>query len=143
MKYDDLLRSRRIRRQRVSRAEVDQALQRAARDLKTARKIIAEDWDWGFAVAYNAVLQASRGYMFSRGYRPAGAEGHKNTFAFMQIAMGGGYEEMMTYFDRMRNKRNQAIYDVAGLITETEARNLLAKAEEFVKVIRGKLGTKK
>lgn len=45
MKYDELLRSRRIRRERISRAEIDQALQRAARDLKTARKIMAEDWD--------------------------------------------------------------------------------------------------
>jgi hypothetical protein len=39
----------------------------------------------------------------------------------------------------MRNKRNQAIYDVAGLISETEARNLFAKATEFVKLIRGSL----
>jgi len=31
-------------------------LERADRDLKTARKIMAEDWDWGFAVTYNAVL---------------------------------------------------------------------------------------
>jgi len=35
----------------------------------------------------------------------------------------------------MRNKRNQAIYDMAGLITETEARNILEKAESFVKMI--------
>ena len=140
MKYDQLLGSRRIRREQISPDEVDHALQRAARDLKTARKIMAEDWDWGFAVAYNAVLQASRAYMFSRGYRPAGAEGHKNTFAFMRLAMGKGYQEMIAYFDRMRGKRNRAIYDVAGLISETEARNLLEKAEEFVKLIRGKLG---
>jgi len=57
----------------------------------------------------------------------------------MRIAMGKGYEEMIGYFDRMRKKRNQAIYDVAGLITQTEARNLLAKAEGFVEHIRGKL----
>lgn len=57
--------------------------------------------------------------------------------------MGKGYDEMISYFDRMRNKRNRAIYDVAGLITETEARNLLEKAEEFVKLIRGRLSRKK
>ncbi len=139
MKYDELLNSRRIRKERISRPEIDRALQRAARDLRTARKIMSEDWDWGFAVAYNAVLQASRAYMFHRGYRPGSPEGHKNTFAFMRIAMERDYEEMVTYFDRMRNKRNQAIYDVAGLITETEARKLLKQAEQFVKVIREKL----
>ena len=142
MKYDDLLKTGRIRPQRVSDAEIRRALDRAQRDLKTARKIMAEDWDWGFAVAYNAVLQASRAYMFAQGYRPAGAEGHKNTFAFMRLAMGKGYEDLITYFDRMRNKRNQAIYDVAGIITQTEARNLFAKATDFVQLIRRKLADK-
>ena len=63
MSYDELLREGRIRRARIPRREVQQALQRAERDLRTARKIMAEDWDWGFAVTYNAVLQASRAYM--------------------------------------------------------------------------------
>jgi hypothetical protein len=35
----------------------------------------------------------------------------------------------------MRNNPNQAIYDVAGLITETEARNVPKKAEGFVEMI--------
>jgi len=139
MKFDELVRGGRIRKENVSSAEVNQALERAERDLKTARKIMAADWDWGFAVAYNAILQASRAYMFAHGYRPASAEGHKNTFAFMRVAMGKDYEDLMLYFDRIRNKRNQAIYGAAGLITETEARNLLAKAAEFVKLIRSKL----
>lgn len=139
MKYDDLLKSGRIRKERISQDETAAAMKRAERDLRTARKIMSADWDWGFAVAYNAVLQASRAYMFSQGYRPASAEGHKNTFAFVRVAMGGNYEDMITYFDRMRNKRNQALYDVAGAITETEAKNLLNKATEFVDLIRDRL----
>jgi len=100
---------------------------------------MADDWDWGFAVAYNAVLQASRAYMFAHGYRAAGADMHKNTFAFMIVALGGELEELITYFDRMRSKRNRALYDVAGMISETEARSLLKKAVEYVKLIRAKL----
>ena len=45
-------------------------------------------------------------------------------------------EDIIDYFDRMRAKRNQAIYDVAGLITQTEARNLFARAKAYVKMIR-------
>jgi uncharacterized protein (UPF0332 family) len=100
---------------------------------------MAEDWDWAFAIAYDAVFQASRAYMFAQGYRPASAESHKNTFAFMRLAMGKGYGRLVGYFDRMRVKRHRAIYDVAGLITETEARNLFAKAEDFVKLVRERL----
>lgn len=139
MKYDDLLKSGRIRRQRISQDEIDRALERAKRDLRTAQKVMAGDWDWGFAVAYNAVLQASRAYMFAKGYRPVGAEGHKNAFAFMRKALGKRYDDLITYFDRVRNKRNQAIYDVAGLITETEAKNLFKQATDFVKLVRGLL----
>lgn len=61
----------------------------------------------------------------------------------MKIFMGKEYEDLISYFDRMRNKRNQAIYDVAGLITETEARSLFSKATEFVKLIRRSLADKK
>jgi len=140
MSYDDLLRSRRIRRENASQGEIDRALERAQRDLATSRKIMAEDSDWGFAVAYNAVLQASRAYMFAQGYRPASTEGHKNTFAFMKAALGPGYQELISYFDRMRRKRNQAVYDAAAMISETEARDLLENAEQYVGMIRAKLG---
>jgi len=139
MIYDELLRSGRIREEKVSRLSVRQALERAERDLQVAARLIAEDLDWAFAISYNAVLQASRAYMFAQGYRPASAEGHKNTFAFMRIALGKEHEELITYFDRMRVKRNQATYNVAGLITETETQNLLEKARDFVAWIHNKL----
>jgi uncharacterized protein (UPF0332 family) len=135
MALDDLLRSGRIRREAVSAAEIQQALRLADRDLRVARKLMAEEPDWGFAVAYNAVLQAARAFMFTRGYRPTSAEGHKNTFAFLGAALGGEHADLVSYFDRMRNKRNQAIYGMAGRIAETEARNLLTKATEFVRMI--------
>ena len=135
MAIDDLLRSGRIRRERISPAEVGEALALADRDLRVARKLIGEDLDWGFTVAYSAVLQAARAFMFAKGYRPATAEGHKNTFAFLAAALGPEHEDLVGYFDRMRNKRNQAVYGMAGRIAETEARNLLAKATEFVRLV--------
>jgi uncharacterized protein (UPF0332 family) len=142
MKYDDLINEGRIHRQKISRNEIKSALERAERDLKTAQKIIGEDWDWGFAVAYNAVLQASRAYMYSKGFRPSSHENHKNTFAFMKLEMGKDFETLITYFDRMRTKRNRAMYDVAGLITEAEARSIFKKAKEFVKLIKSLLEKK-
>jgi HEPN domain. len=142
MDLETLLKEGRVHKEKISSQEIHRALARTERDLKTARKIMAEDWDWGFSITYNAVLQASRAYMFAQGFRPSHGEGHKNTFAFMKIFMGKEYEDLISYFDRMRNKRNQAIYDVGGLITETEARNLFARATEFIKLIRGSLTDK-
>ena len=69
MKYDELLKAGKIHRQKFSRPQIDQALKRAERDLKTAQKLLGQDYDWAFAIAYNAVLQASRAYMFAQGDR--------------------------------------------------------------------------
>ena len=139
MPHEELLRTGRIRRETVTPAEIREAMKLAARDLRLARKILLEDADWGFAVAYNAVLQAGRAFMFAEGYRPASAEGHKNTFAFLLGALGPAHEEMVTYFDRMRTKRNVAIYGMAGRVADSEARTLLAHAERFVRLIRERI----
>ena len=74
--------------------------------------------------------------MFAKGYRPSSAEGHKNTFAFLAAMLGSEHADLVSYFDRMRNKRNQAVYGMAGHIAETEARNLLTKATDFVRLVR-------
>ena len=43
--FEELLRGGRIRKEKVSQAEVRRALERAKRDLRTAKKIMAEDCD--------------------------------------------------------------------------------------------------
>jgi uncharacterized protein (UPF0332 family) len=136
MSIDDLLRAGRIRRETISRPEIHEALKLADRDLRVARKLMADETDWGFTVAYNAVLQAARAFMFAKGYRPASAEGHKNTFAFLAAALGPEHVDLVSYFDRMRNKRNQAVYAMAGRIADTEARNLLKKATDFLRLVK-------
>jgi len=56
MQFDDLLRRRKIHRHRASSEEIARLMQLAERDLRLARHTMAEDWDWGFSIAYNAVL---------------------------------------------------------------------------------------
>jgi len=140
MRFDALLRQRKIFAHRATPDEIARLLALAKRDIRTARHVMAEDWDWAFSIAYNAVLQAARAYMYSQGFRPAAAQGHKNTFAFMRIALGDKFASLVGYFDRMRMKRNQAIYDVAGSITEAEARAIFGKAVEFVDIVRARVG---
>lgn len=140
MAFEELLRQRRIHPHRATSEEITRLLALADRDIKMARRTMAEDWDWAFSIAYNAVLQSARAFMYSQGYRPATEQGHKNTFAFLRAALGDDFASLVGYFDRMRTKRNQAIYDVAGLVTEAEARAIFRKAVEFVKLIKGRIG---
>ena len=140
MPFEGLLRQRRIHAHRAMPEEIGRLLALADRDIRMARSVMAEDWDWAFSIAYNAVLQAARAFMYFQGFRPATDQSHKNTFAFMREALGDEFASLVGYFDRMRRKRNQAIYDVAGLITEAEAKAIFEKAVEFVELIKARAG---
>jgi hypothetical protein len=68
---------------------------------------MAQDWNWAFAITYNAILQTSRAYMFFKGYRPAPKQGHKNNFALSCCSLwAGDYRDVITSFNRLRMKRN-------------------------------------
>lgn len=139
MNIQQLLEERRIYKGPIAEATISAALARAQRDLNTAREVINIDTDWAFSIAYNAVLQASRAFMFAQGYRPASNEGHKNTFAFMMNVVGESHAPLIAYFDHIRVKRHQVTYDAVGIVTQTETQDLLSKAKEYVAWIRQQL----
>lgn len=87
--------------------------------------------DRRFATAYNAALQSAKMAIACAGYRVAGPGHHATTFEAVEIAMGPSVSGLVTYFDMCRRKRNQVDYDRASAATETEAEELLVKAEEF------------
>jgi len=107
----------------------------AHRDLETARDIFDKNVDWCFNIAYNAMLQAARAVMFSNGYRTVGAHQHVTTIEFIRIALGEDFAEIVEYMDRMRKKRNQAVYDMTGLVSSREAAEAVATAEEFISAL--------
>lgn len=139
MNFKSLLDEGKIKPIKSSKEEIKDILSLADRDIKMAEFVITQDLDWAFSIAYNASLQASRAYMYSQGYRPTSKQSHKNTFEFMKLALGKKYEDLVGFFDRMRPKRNRAIYDTAGLITETEVKQLYKKSKEFIGIIKNKL----
>ncbi|MCB0324027.1 MAG: HEPN domain-containing protein [Bdellovibrionales bacterium] len=140
MTLEELLRKRRIREQTVNRSDVHALLEKADSDLRTAEKILSESVPWAYTIAYNAVLQASRAFIFSEGYRLEAKEAHKNTFLFLRAVLEQDVLDYVTFFDRVRVKRHQAVYDASADFSETETRNLLSKAEEFIDHLRQRIG---
>lgn len=57
-------------------SQIEAQLRLARRDLKAAAEMLDKDLDWAFNIAYNAVLQATRGLIYSEGYRLSGGEGN-------------------------------------------------------------------
>jgi uncharacterized protein (UPF0332 family) len=129
---DDLEQQGLIRKLPFDQKKVDDALAHARRDLATAGTILANDQDWAYTIAYNAVLQAGRALMFSKGYRPDGANQHVAVVKFAEQFLD--QSDTIT-FDRMRRKRNSSVYDTAGTITDSEAEFALKQAEVLVKKI--------
>lgn len=111
---------------------VKEALALARRDLGVARSLLASSSDWAFTVAYNAILQAGRALMFSKGYRPAGSNQHISVVRFCEEFFS---RDDILWFERMRRKRHQSVYDSAGSVSEREAENAVGKAEEIVRTV--------
>jgi hypothetical protein len=91
--------------------------------------------DRRFATAYNAVLQLAKMAIACAGYRVVGPGHHLTTFEAVETAMGPPVSRLVAYFDTCRRKRNQVDYDRVNAATETEAEELLAKAEDFRELV--------
>ena len=133
--YSELRRANRIKAGRFSKKQIRDCLKLAERDIATAKKIVADNSDWGYNIAYNAMLQAARAVMFSRGYRATGEGQHATTIEFVHNALGDEFTSTLEFMDRMRRKRNRAVYDMAGFISSREASEAIETAEGFVRAI--------
>jgi hypothetical protein len=102
-----------------------------ARDLADAR-VAGLSADRRFATAYNAGLLAANMAIACAGYRVTAKTGHhKVSFDSMKLALGSGASKYADYFETCRRKRNVIDYTHSHVATDTEAKEILAKATEF------------
>lgn len=136
MNWQSLLDNRSVREHATSLSEIEGLRSVVARDLQDAG-LAALSADRRFATAYNAILQLAKMAIACAGYRVAsGTAGHHLvTFQAVKIALGPRVYPLASYFEICRRKRNTLDYDNANVATETEAAELLGKAEEFRKLV--------
>ncbi len=121
----------------VPQPEIQGLLELARRDVRTAHELMNIDLDWALIVAYNSALQAGLALVYAKGYRPRGAERHKTLIRFLQATLDPSLRPKLNRLDRIRRKRHQAVYRLAGAVSETEARGTIQFAGEFVAQIAG------
>lgn len=142
MSYKKLLAKGLIKSFKAEPSQIKDQLVIARRDMKAAQEMMGKDNDWAYSIAYNALLQAARALMFAEGYRPSGEGQHKTAIMFAQIALGKKFEDEVRFFDKMRIKRNQVVYDIAGLVSEEEAKQALEFARGLIDRIEAELEEK-
>lgn len=106
--YSKLVESGRVKLGRFSRQQIDSCFQIAKRDLETSKIVIKFSPEWAFNIAYNAMHQVGRAFMFSSSYRAVGEAHHATVVQFLETGLGEECGTILAVMDRMRRKRNRA-----------------------------------
>lgn len=139
MPYEKLLENRIIEPVEVSDEEIAGRLRAASRDIEVAQSVAGLDLDWAFTIAYNGILQTALAFMYSKGFRPRGEGKHFNTFRFLKEALPEAFEKEISLMQKLRKKRNQAVYQSKGMVSEKEAQNIIKFSLDFLNEIMGLL----
>lgn len=120
-----------LRSHQTSRQEIADLLRIVERDLQDA---VADGLsaDWRFGIAYNAALKLCTVLLSASGYRAEKNLQHYRTIQALPLILGAKCKGDADYLDTCRVKRNRAEYDQAGVVSDTEARELV----EFVVELR-------
>ena len=131
-RYSKLLDKRQIEQETFSREQVGDRLKIARRDLVASAEMLGSAHEWAYAIAYNAMLQSGRAFMFNEGFRAKGEGHHLIVIQFLRAGLGPEWEDVLDVMDRMRRKRNRSLYDTTGAISIKEAGEAVETAKDFV-----------
>ncbi|MGA7294982.1 MAG: hypothetical protein WBW85_20795 [Terriglobales bacterium] len=124
----------------VDWVQIDRFLASADKKLASAHKIFAFDEEACLQQAYEAMLKASLGFMFSHGFRARSQPGHHIAIIdFVRSRIDKKHAVLLVVFDRLRRKRNAALYDDTGFVSHHDAKQALESARDYLNVIRGDL----
>jgi len=83
------------------------------------------------------MLKASLGFMFSYGFRARSQPGHHIAIIdFVRGRIDKKHASLLTVFDRLRRKRNLALYDDSGFVSHQEAEQAVEAAGRYLQVVR-------
>jgi uncharacterized protein (UPF0332 family) len=121
--------------QKINPKQIADFQKSAAKKLSTARKTINIDEEAAYQIAYEAMVKASLAFILAHGQRVRAQLGHHIALIeFCERHLDVKHAPLLRSLDRMRRKRNQALYDV-GMITRTETEAAIEVAEEYLTVI--------
>ncbi|MFH1285544.1 MAG: HEPN domain-containing protein [Candidatus Micrarchaeota archaeon] len=137
----EMLKKREIEKVEEDKEAAERLLAAGERMLKTANDNLGiENYDVALSLAYNAMLNAGMSLMAAKGYRAFSEGHHKTVVTFCAIFLGSSASLLVNIFNRCRVRRHEVVYgEIAGSAVEkSEAENAVAKAKEFVELIKSK-----
>jgi len=110
--------------------ELERLLGIADRDLTQAQMGDLHP-DTKFLLAYNAALQLATIVLRLHGVRVRKAAFHARTFAELKTRLPEDLRGVADYLDRARRKRNEAAYEQANVVSESEVEDLIEQTRSF------------
>jgi len=135
MNYEKFLKDNLVKKQKPDFEQIKYQLKRANKDLKTAESVLSIDLTWAFAIAYHAMIRASKALMYSKGYLPTAKKSHKTIVEFTKLILGDEYDNLIARFNRMRRQRHDFIYESKNFITIHEAKSSIETAKRLIEEI--------
>jgi len=135
---------KRLKPHPVDWAQIDRFLSSADKKLTSARKILSFDEEACLQQAYEAMLKASLGFMFSHGFRARSQPGHHIAIIeFVRAHIDKKHAGLISVFDRLRRMRNMALYDDTGFVSRHDAEHAVESAREYISLIRKDIENRK
>ncbi len=129
MSLKDWLKSGWVVEHKTSRQEITNLLAVADRDLSDC-KAEGLSADWRMNISYNAALQTAAAALAACGYRASRDSHHYRVIQSLAHTIGADIK-LIAKFDRFRKKRNIGGYEQAGLVSDKEAEEMIALAQQL------------
>ena len=108
---------------RTSTQEITSLLAVADRDLADCRTSGLSS-DWQLNIAYNAALQAATAALAASGYRAVREAHHYRIIQSLAHTIKTD-ANLITLLDRFRKKRNISGYELSGMVSDQEAKEMM------------------
>lgn len=109
-----------LKKVRPNFEQIDEQIQRAYRDIETAKMIRNEDPLWATTIIYQSLLRAARALLYSYGYLTIDGAQHKTAVEVTGALLGADFEEDVLLFNKLRKERNLFFYESEGYENEED-----------------------
>lgn len=130
----DWLRNGWLVEHQTSKEEIVTLLELVGRDLADSQTPGLSS-DWRLNIAYNAALQAATAALAAVGYRASRDAHHYRVIQSLAYTIGAD-PGLITRLDQFRKKRNIGGYERAGMVSDHEAKEMLALARKLLDEVR-------
>jgi uncharacterized protein (UPF0332 family) len=132
LSYEKFLKANLVKKVKPDYEQINMQLNRAVKDLKTAKANLNIDLTWSLTIAYHSMIRGGRALMYSKGYLPTFNQSHKTIVEFTRVVLGNEYTDIISKFNRLRRRRHNFIYESENHVTLHDAKSSIDVSRKLI-----------